>query len=156
MREGRITAPVAWRAATDRSGPGTLTITALRIGEQARDRREVFDQAPRTPDNGVTVGRLHSARKAPIVRAQAEVRDGALVVTAKLPDTAAGRDAAVEVRNGTLPEASVEFRALRDTVRNGVRHVLDSIVEAVALVPSGSYRTAAEVRQRAGRLPRRR
>lgn len=91
----------------------TLTITALRIGEQARDRREVFDRASRTPDNGVTVGRLHPARKAPIVKAQAEVRDGALTITAKLPDTTAGRDAAAEVRSGLLREASIEFRALR-------------------------------------------
>ena len=146
--ERLICGNVEWRAAgADQRGPGTLTIVALTVGQRALNLPEVFDALPRTPDNGVLVGRLHPANEAPIIgRAPVEVRDGSLVVSVELPDTAAGRDTAIEVRNGTLTKASVEFRALRQRMAGGVRHILESMVESVALVPAGAYATKAEVR----------
>lgn len=150
----RLTAPVEWRASTERRGPGILTITALTVGERAQDRPEVFDAAPEIPEGGVLVGRLHPTDNAPIVRAPVEVRDGSVVVEVELPDTQAGRDAAVEVRNGTLSKASIEFWAIRDRIVAGVRHVMRSALVGVALVPAGAYAGArAEVR---GRRRRRR
>ena len=51
--------------------------------------------------------------------------------------------------------ASIEFRALADRVVGGVRRISKSIVEAVSLVPAGSYPSAtAEVRRRRRRRAR--
>lgn len=146
----RLTMPgaVEWRAAGARNGPGTITIKALTVGERALDRPEVFDAAPTVPFNGVTLGRLHPVNYAPIMRAPVEVRNGEVVVVAELPDTEPGRQTAIEVRNGTLGAASIEFRPQRAEPRGGVRHIMESILTAVALVPAGSYRTSAEVRGR--------
>ena len=115
MKNDRLVMPgaVEWRADGARNGPGILEIRALRVGERAQDRPEQFDNLPRTPHNGVVVGRLHPAADAPIVRAAVEVRGEDLIVRAELPDTEPGRQAAIEVRNGTLGKASIEFRAIR-------------------------------------------
>ena len=86
-----------------------LYVRAIAAGEQAGDRLEVFDQLPTQPEGGVLVGRLHPANKAPVLRAQLEERDGALILDCALPNTAAARDLAIEVRNKTLPMASIEF-----------------------------------------------
>ena len=132
-----------------------LYLRAIATGEQADDRLEVFDQLPEQPPEGVLIGRLHPANKAPVLRARLDARDGALVLDCPLPDTAAARDLAIEVRNGTLPAASVEFMALADRVVGGVRRITKSIVSAVACVPAGSYPSAtAEVRRRRRRRAR--
>lgn len=128
-----------------------IVIRAIAEGELRRDRRETFDSLPRQPHNGVLIGRGHPARKAPIMRARLEVRDGALVLDAPAPDTTAGRDAIAEIRAGLLTDASVEFRCFADRIRAGVRHVTDSMVQAVALIPTGEAAypgSTAEVRRR--------
>ena len=132
-----------------------LYLRAIATGEQAGDRLEVFDALPTQPEGGVLVGRLHPASKAPVLRAQLDERDGALILDVELPATQAGREIAIEVRNKTLPMASIEFRALADRVGGGVRRISKSIVEAVSLVPAGSYPSAtAEVRRRRRRRAR--
>ena len=132
-----------------------LYLRAIATGEQAGDRLEVFDALPTQPEGGVLVGRLHPASKAPVLRAQLEERDGALILDCEIPDTTAGRDLALEVRSGLLPMASIEFRVLADRVVGGVRRISKSIVEAVSLVPAGSYPSAtAEVRRRRRRRAR--
>ena len=73
-----------------------------------------------------------------------------------LPDTDAGRGAAQGVRDGSRAALSVEFHALADATVQGVREVRESLIEAAALVPAGSYDQArAEVRERGGRYRRR-
>ena len=94
---------------------------------------KVFDTLPTQPEGGILVGRLHPASKAPVMRAQLETRDGALVLDVPLPATTAGRELAVEVRNKTLPMASIEFCALSDRMVRGVRRISQSVVSAVAL-----------------------
>ena len=132
-----------------------LYLRAIATGEQAGDRLEVFDQLPTQPEGGVLVGRLHPADRAPVMRARLEQRDGALILDSPIPDTAAGRDLAHEVRSGLLPMASIEFQALADRMVRGVRRISDSIVSAVALVPEASYTSAtAEVRRRRRRRAR--
>ena len=132
-----------------------LYLIAIAAGESAGDRPEVFDALPEQPPEGVLVGRLHPANKAPVLRAQLEARDGALILDCEIPDTAAGRDLAIEVRSGLLPMASIEFRALADRVVGGVRRISKSIVSAVALVPLGAFPSAtAEVRRRRRRRAR--
>ena len=132
-----------------------LYLRAIAAGEQSSDRAEVFDTLPTQPEGGVLVGRLHPASKAPVMRAQLETRDGALVLDVPLPATTAGRELAVEVRNRTLPMASIEFCALSDRMVRGVRRISQSVVSAVALVPLASYSSAtAEVRHRRRRRVR--
>ena len=132
-----------------------LYLIAIAANEPADDRREVFDALPEQPTEGVLIGRLHPATKAPVMRAKLEARDGALILDCEIPDTAAGRDLAIEVRNKTLPMASIEFRALADRVVGGVRRISKSIVSAVALVPLGAFPgSVAEVRRRRRRRAR--
>ena len=132
-----------------------LYLRAIQAGEPAGDRLEVFDQLPTQPEGGVLVGRLHPAASAPVMRAQLEARDGVLVLDVALPATQAGREIAIEVRNKTLPMASIEFRALADRVVGGVRRISQSVITAVALVPAASYLSAtAEVRRRRRRRAR--
>ena len=72
--------------------------TLLVYGEKAGDRPEVF-----APDSltfamvGWFLNRQHE-RRSPIMRFTPEVRGRELVIDAKLPNTAAGRDAAAEVQ----------------------------------------------------------
>ena len=132
-----------------------IYLRAIVAGEQSADRSEVFDVLPEQPEGGVLVGRLHPANKAPVLRAQLEERDGALVLDVELPATQAARELAIEVRNKTLPMASIEFRALADRVVGGVRRISKSIVSAVALVPLGAFPgSVAEVRRRRRRRAR--
>ena len=116
----------------------------------------MFDALPTQPEGGVLVGRLHPASKAPVLRAQLEERDGALILDCEIPDTTAGRDLALEVRSGLLPMASIEFRALADRVVGGVRRISKSVVDwPWHVVPLGSYPSAtAEVRRRRRRRAR--
>ena len=132
-----------------------LHLVAIKKGETAADRLEIFDQLPEQPEGGVVLGRCHPAAKSPILRAQLEERDGALILDCPIPSTAAGRDLALEVRSGLLPMASIEFRALTDRVVGGIRRIGRSILTGVAIVPLGSYPSAtAEVRRRRRRRAR--
>ena len=73
--------------------------------------------------------------------------DGSLQVDHLLPDTPDGRDLAASVRSGRTPGLSVEFHALAEARVSGVREVRQSLITAVATVPSQSYDQArAEVR----------
>ena len=84
-------------------GPGRLFGRLMRYGERAGDRPELFEPgALAWPADGVVLRRQH-ARAAPIMRVVPELRaDGREVwIDTLLPDTAAGRDAAIEVRSGS-------------------------------------------------------
>ena len=130
-----------------RKSPGRLVGTILTYGERAADRAEIFETGALTwPAEGIVLNRQHE-RGAPIMRVTPEVRGLALVVDQPLPDTSAGRDAAREVREGLFKGLSVEFRAVRQAYRNGVRYIEKAGLCAVALVDSPSYSgSVAEVR----------
>ena len=79
--------------------------------------------------------------------------DGELRVDHFLPDTESGRALAKAVRSGETPGLSVEFHSLSEGVVQGVREIRQSLVTAVAAVPSASYDQArAEVRSKAQRV----
>ena len=123
----------------DRRSPGRLVGTLLTYGERAADRPERFAAGALTwPDGGVVLRRQH-ARGAPIMRVVPEVRGGAVVVDVPLPDTAAGRDAAAEIRAGLFRGLSVEFNALRERVAGGVREIQRAALVGAGLVDSPSY-----------------
>ena len=66
-----------------------------------------------------------------------------------LPDSPAGRDAAVEIRSGLMRGLSVEFKALRARMVNGVRRISEAALVAGGLVDDPSYASArVEVRDK--------
>ena len=70
-----------------------------------------------------------------------------------LPDTESGRALAASVRSGKTPGLSVEFYSLDEAQVQGVREIRQSLVTAVATVPSQSYDQAkAEVRSTTRRV----
>ena len=70
-----------------------------------------------------------------------------------LPDTQAGRDAAREIRDGLFTGLSVEFRAVAQAYRGGVRRIMRAVLSGAGLVDSPEYAgSRVEVRgRRAGR-----
>ena len=131
--------------------PGRLTGTLITYGERAHDRPELFEPGALSwPSNGIVLRRQHQ-RGAPIMRVQPETRGQAVVVDQPLPNTAAGRDAAAEIRAGLLPGLSVEFRATAERMAGGVRRIGGALLTGAGLVDSPSYAgSRVEVRQRTG------
>lgn len=128
----------------DRRGPGRLSGRLLRYGERAADRPELFEAgALRWPDEGIVLRRQH-ARAQPIMRVVPELREGGreVWIDALIPDTAAGRDAAVEVRNGTLKGLSVEFVAKRERRQSGIRRIQLADLAGAGLVDDPSYQSS--------------
>ena len=136
------------RADETRQSPGRLTGTLLTYGQRASDRAEVFaDGALSWDDGGIILNEQHN-RQAPIMRFAPKVEGREVRISAPLPDTQRGRDAATMIRAGTLRGLSIEFRALEEGKRDGVREVRQARLLAAALVDDASYKGALEVRQR--------
>ena len=135
------------------SSPGRLTGTLLTYGERASDRPELFergsiDLAAITASGGIVINRQHT-RGAPIMRVIPELRGDALVIDARLPESTAGRDAAVEIRSGLMRGLSVEFKALRARMVSGVRRISAATLVAGGLVDDPSYSgSTVEVRDK--------
>ena len=107
MRE--IRCRVELREDADRRSPGRITGTLLTYNERARDRLETFVAGSLSwASEGVVLRRQHN-RSEPILRFLPEVREGAVIIDTALPDTVAGRSAAVEIRGGLFKGLSVEF-----------------------------------------------
>ena len=131
-----------------RRGPGRLVGRILTYGERARDRAELFERGALSwPDDGVVLNRQHERGK-PIMRIVPTVDGDELRINQPLPDTAAGRDAAEEVRAGLLTGLSVSFQAKRQAFAGGVRRIQSAAMTAVSLVDSPSYDAPVEVRAR--------
>ena len=131
-----------------RTSPGRLVGTLLTYGARATDRAELFeDGALSWPSDGVVLNRQHE-RGAPIMRVIPELRAGELVIDQALPDTAAGRDAAAEIRSGLFRGLSVSFKASRQAFAGGVRRIQSAALTAIGLVDTPSYDAPVEVRQR--------
>ena len=150
-----IRCAVEVREDDQRQSPGRLFGTLLTYGERAKFRPEVFESGSLDwPADGIVINRQH-VRGAPIMRVVPEVRGAAVVVDAPLPDTAAGRDAAREIRDGLFRGLSVEFRATLQSYAGGVRRIKRAVLGGAGLVDTPEYRgSAVEVRE--GRTERRR
>ena len=146
MRELRCA--IELRADETRQSPGRIVGTLMTYGERANDRAEVFaDGALRWDDGGVILNEQHN-RQAPIMRFVPTVDGREVRIDAPLPDTARGRDTATMIRNGTMTGLSVEFRAVEERMRAGVREIRSATLLGAAVVDSASYKGALEVRQR--------
>ena len=122
-----------------RVGPGRLVGTIMRYGERATDRAEVFEPGSlKWPDAGVVLNRQHS-RAAPILRFVPQVEGDEVNLDVAIPDSSAGRDAAVEIRAGLFKGLSIEFRAVRQSVISGVRRISEAVLSGAAIVDSPSY-----------------
>ena len=147
-----IRCSVEVRADDTQSSPGRLVGTLLRYGERAGNRAEVFEPGSLTwPEAGIVLDRQH-VRGAPIMRVVPEVRDGVVVIDAPLPDTAAGRDAAREVRDGLMVGLSVDFHANRQRYASGVRRITSATLLAAGLVHNPEYRGSGVELRSADRL----
>ena len=134
-----------------RQSPGRLTGTLLTYEERAGDRAELFvSGALEWPDGGIVINEQHN-RQAPIVRAVPFVDGNEVRIDAPLPNTQRGRDAATNVREGILTGLSVEFRAIKEGRRGGVREIRQAVLRGAGLVDSSSYKgSAVEVREKQG------
>ena len=149
-----IRCAVELRADDERRGPGRLTGTLLTYGERRGDgpRERFAPGALVWPADGIVLRRQHNTR-APIARIVPELRGDRVVLDALLPDTAAGRDAAAEVRAGLFRGLSVEFKSLQERVVSGVREIRRALLVGAGLVDSPAYRSSTvEVRARGRRL----
>ena len=128
--------------------PGRLIGIVLPAGRVASDRKEIFIGAGiQTPSEGIAL--LPEHLSATVVMRFDPVRgdDGSLTIDHRLPDSPEGRAMAAAVRSGATPGLSVEFHALAEASVSGVREVRQSLVTAVATVPSQSYtQSKAEIR----------
>ena len=133
-----------------RQSPGRLTGTLLTYEQRAHDRPELFTRgALEWPENGIVITRQHD-RNAPIVRAVPFVDGDEVRIDVALPDTAAGRDAATDVREGLFTGLSVEFRPMKEGRRGGLREIRQAYVPRAGLVDSPSYTgSVVQVRERA-------
>ena len=130
------------RADDTRSGPGRLTGTLITEGEQANDRRELFMPGALTwPAEGIVLRRQH-ARDKPITMIQPRREGNKIVVDEPLPDTTAGRDAAVEIRAGMFKGLSVEFVSQRERFTGGLRKIGGAFLKGAGLVDTPSYSSA--------------
>ena len=135
----------------ERRGPGLLSGVLIPYEKRAADRPEMFSRGALYWDEGGVILTEQHNRQAPIVRFVPEDTGAELRVSFPLPDTQRGRDAAAMIRNGTLRGLSVEFRAERETFRDGVRVVERARLAGAGLVDNPSYQAPVEVRSRGRR-----
>ena len=132
--------------------PGRLTGVLMPYETRASDRPEMFELgALDWPAEGILVRRMHEREK-PIVKLVPFMDGKNLRVDAPLLNTAAGRDAATEVREGVLSYLSVEFHATKEARRNGLRVIQKAMLGGAGLVDFGSY-SQAKVELRARSTP---
>ena len=130
-----------------RQSPGILSGILMPYGVKASDRQEMFELGALTwPAEGVLVRRMHD-RKSPLVKVIPYMDGSDLRIDSPLLNSTAGRDAAIELRNGILTGLSVEFSATKETRRGGLRVIQSAILGGAGLVDYPSYRGAkAELR----------
>ena len=134
--------------------PGRLVGLLVPSGRMASDRPElIVGRGITTPSDGIAL--LPEHRSATVVMKFDPIRgdDGELRVDHLLPNTPEGLALAASVRSGATPGLSIEFHALDEAQVQGVREIRQSLVTAVAVVPSGSYdQSRAEVRSTTRRV----
>ena len=144
-----LTCEIRYAEDETRASPGRLTGVLLRYEERARDRPEVFRRGSlRWPENGVLVREQHN-RQAPIVRVIPYLDGDAVKIDTPLPNTARGRDAVTNIREGVLGGLSVEFHAEDEGRRGNLREIRRALLGGAGLVDSPSYKSSTvEVRAR--------
>ena len=135
-----IRCAVAVREDDSRQSPGRLTGTLLRYGDVSPSHRETFEPGSLSWDRdaGVILKRQHKDG-APIMKVHPVERDGAVVIDQELPDTAAGRDLARELRDKLFTHLSIEFRAAISRYTGGLRRIARARLVGAGVVHNPSY-----------------
>ena len=114
----------------------------LPYGTEARDRREVFESGALSwPDTGVTLRRQHD-RQFPVMQVLPVVEGNDVRIDQPFPETQAGREAALEIRQGLFKGLSVEFRSIKENIVGGVRRISEAALVGAGLVDSPAYADA--------------
>ncbi|MDE0341951.1 MAG: HK97 family phage prohead protease [Deltaproteobacteria bacterium] len=130
----------------DDSGPGRIVGELIEYEVRAQDRPELFREGALSWDGGgIVLNRAHSAQQ-PVMRFTPVVEGRKVRIDAALPDTAAGRDLATEIREGLFRGLSIEFRAIVERVEKGVRVVERALLLGAGVVPTPAYPTTVQVR----------
>ena len=144
-----IRCSIEFREDESRLSPGRIVGTLVTYGERASDRPEMFlPGSLEWPERGIVLNRQHT-RTAPVLRFSPTVEGSKVGIDQALPDSSAGRDAAVEIRAGLFTGLSLEFRAVTQSFSGGIRRISKAILTGAALVDSASYSgSVVEVRTR--------
>lgn len=135
------------RAELSPSNPSELSGRVIRYGDVATlpFGKEVIDRGAfgDLSSADVILNRQHDRGK-PLARTGGgglEVIDSPteLTLRAELPDTPSGNEALTLVRSGVLRGFSIEFRALREYVKNQILHVAEGSLVGIALVDRPAY-----------------
>ena len=131
----------------------TLTGEAIRYGEAAQDRAEMFEPGSLQPLYPVVLNLQHDPERRIATTADGSLRlsdsPEALTLEADLRE---GSAELALVRRGALRGLSVEFYPIRERREAGLRVLTRAALPAVGLVDVGSYRTSVELRQAAETL----
>ena len=143
----RIDVEIRFKEDESRQSPGILTGTLMTYETRASDRPETFEQdSLEWADDGIVIYEQHNPH-APIVRAIPFVEGREVKINTPFPNTTRGRDAAVNLREGVLKGLSVEFKAVRQSFRSGVRSISKAMLRGAGLVVEPAYTDSlAEVR----------
>ena len=145
--------PLEYRQDEKRESPGSLIGVLMTYGTQAKDRPEMFEMdALHWDASGIVIREQHN-RQAPILRAVPYLAGRELRINAPLLNTTRGRDIAEAMKgpNPLFSGLSVEFRAEKESRRNGLRVISSALLGGAGLVDSPSYRdSVVEVREDSG------
>ena len=135
-----IRCEISCREDDSRQSPGRLTGTLIRYGDVSPSHRETFERGALEWDKaeGVILKRQHKDG-APIMKVHPVERDGAVVIDQELPDTAAGRDLARELRDKLFTHLSIEFRAAISRYTGGLRRIARARLVGAGVVFNPSY-----------------
>ena len=130
-----------------RESPGRIVGVLMRYEVPAKDRPEIFTRGALTwPEGGIVVNAQHD-RKSPILRAIPFVDGDEVRIDSPVPNTAAGRDAVENIRQGVFTGLSVEFSSKSEGRRGPLREIRSAFLGGAALVDSSAYRgSTVEVR----------
>ena len=122
-----------------RESPGRLVGTLLRYEQRASDRNEIFARGALTwPEAGILVNWQHDRSK-PLLRAIPFIDGDAVKIDAKMPNTALGRDALTNIREGVFSGMSIEFKSKSEGRRGNLREIRSAFLGAAGLVDVGAY-----------------
>ena len=136
-----ITCEIRFAEDESRQTPGRLSGVLLTYGEIASDRRETFElDSLHFPDGGLWINDSHD-RRAPILRAMPRLEGRALLIDEAIPDTQRGRDIVTGLKSDPplYTGLSLEFKAEKETRRNGLRVIQRAYVPSAGLVGSELY-----------------
>jgi phage head maturation protease len=142
--------PLELRQDETRESPGMLAGVLMTYGERANDRPEMFEMGAFHWDaDGIVIRRQHD-RAQPIIRAIPYVEGRELMINAPLLNDTMGRDIA-EAMKGPHPlytGLSVEFRAEKESRRNGLRVITSAYLGGAGLVDKPAYKDSkVEIRE---------